>query len=253
MDDDKLFFTILKLIKDSNGIGASKVQKGLIGHGIKVSQSSVGRYLKEMENDGYIKKNDHKGRILTKKGYEAILKRETIDEYSTVQNAFIELLNKTGNQKMLDYLNVRKTIETEAIRLAAVKITYDELDKIECIMRKQLTLYNKYGNKIQNNEIPQSMGDLDCEFHFNIVQASKNKYLEKFFLMLEMSSRTQELYACVSGLKIEEHINIFEQLKKRNVQKSVECMAQHIDNVIEGCKTYWKTKEIIEKYLRTSK
>lgn len=249
--NDNQLFLILNAIQESKvPIGSGRLLEKLKKNGFNISLSTMGRILEEIDDDGYIKKDGYKGRVITKLGEEKLSELQFIKETNIVQTELMELINKTGKVGMLNYLHARKAIESEAIRLAVETITDEEIESLASILAKELRTLRDQNLDATNDKIIQSQGELDYKFHHAIIKASKNPYFDTFYRLLEASGKMQEMYFFIVGQSIEDHIIIFECIKERNGKEAILSLRNHLDNVISKCESYWKNRELVEKYLK---
>lgn len=126
-----------------------------------------------------------------------------------------------------ELLEVRKILEVGAVRLAALNHTKEDLIALENIVQK-MTNMNKINEKV------------DYEFHYQIVQASKNNILIHLLqsiseLMIEtirdtiyISSNKQN-----SNQFLNDHHRIFNAIRKKDPQLAEKYMLEHLTHVEE--------------------
>lgn len=126
-----------------------------------------------------------------------------------------------------ELLEVRKILEVGAVRLAALNHTKEDLIALENIVQK-MTNMNKINEKV------------DYEFHYQIVQASKNNILIHLLqsiseLMIEtirdtiyISSNKQN-----SNQFLNDHHRIFNAIRKKDPQLAEKYMLEHLNHVEE--------------------
>ena len=107
--NDNQLFLILNAIQESKvPIGSGRLLEKLKKNGFNISLSTMGRILEEIDDDGYIKKDGYKGRVITKLGEEKLSELQFIKETNIVQTELMELINKTGKVGMLNYLTLER-------------------------------------------------------------------------------------------------------------------------------------------------
>ncbi len=139
--------------------------------------------------------------------------------------------------EVLDLLEMRMIIETEAAGLAAIRHNHEEINELE----KALFAFRK------TLEDEESVGDeADYNFHKVLVKATNNPFLLQSFENL--SNLHQKALAYSLKLNIgfrrkremvyNEHFAIFEAIKNRDSQLAKEKMRLHLSNAYEKLKSY---------------
>jgi DNA-binding GntR family transcriptional regulator len=131
-------------------------------------------------------------------------------------------------QDAYDYFNLRMILECAAVEQAAAKITDEHLGRLEVLI-------------IPENSVENSGGMLDrnFEFHSLIAHASGNERLARLLERLLVEMRRLITVGWVPG----EHHRLMEALRKRDPQRAVEAMREHIltvmDNALRGTAQAW--------------
>lgn len=211
----KLYQEILLKINDI--IGQDRLQVGdrlpserELAERLKVGRSSVREALRALELLGLIS---------TRRGEGTFIQDNTSHHLVEILAFFI-----LGNQKSKkDLLETRKIIEIDVIRLAAERITDEELILLERIIVES-------ENKLNNGTIPI---EEDYLFHETIALASKNNLLYKIWKpivdygktileeSLERSGRPEN--------SILEHKLILKALKDKNILEAEQQMKLHLE------------------------
>jgi GntR family transcriptional regulator, transcriptional repressor for pyruvate dehydrogenase complex len=132
-------------------------------------------------------------------------------------------------EQVYELLEMRSIIETEAAALAAFRYQIEDLDKLE----KALQLF-----KVTVQDESSIGHEADFNFHWEIVKASKNRFL------IQSIENLSELYrkALAFSLKknvgmprkreqvYEEHSKIFNAIKDREPEKAAYYMKTHLTN-----------------------
>lgn len=129
-----------------------------------------------------------------------------------------------------DVLEVRKGMETLAIKLACKRITEEELEKLEEIEMK-------FQKMIENDDLT-GMAETDVAFHDTIYHATNNQRLVQLLNNLgeQMYRYRMEYLKDREGWNtlIEEHRAICEALRERDQEKGQECIYAHVDNQLKA-------------------
>lgn len=245
---NEINYFMLDIINNSNSpIGAIKLKKILDEKNINISEAKVGRILSNLDNDGYTKKEGSSGRVLTDDGINKLIEYQYIFKSKEHYNDIISLINKTGLEGMLNYLNAREGIELQSIALAINSVTEEDIKKLQSILLQQMEVFSNYVDK--KPTISQS--HLDYQFHHYIIKLSNNPFLEAFYGMLTCSGQVQQMYEFIAGQSyIEDHLKIFERIREKNVKQAQEELRKHLDGVKKECIIYWQNKALYEEYLQ---
>lgn len=179
--------------------GEIKADTRLIIHQLALSYDSsdipVREALKELAAEDLIEMSPHKG---------SHVKRLSIKE-------------------MQDMLEIRKTLEPLAARLAAENATPELIQSLEALHRQSIDMaaeknYSDYST-------------INREFHRLIVEASDNTYLKKILSELLSNERRTKtifnLFPEVVAVSLEEHAEMIRLLKEGKGQEIAELMLQH--------------------------
>ena len=131
-----------------------------------------------------------------------------------------------NNYLLSDFFDMRMTLEIKAIRMAAVSITDEELDKLE----RTITVMKE----MSDNSV--AFGEAENRFHYLIAKASRNAFL-KIFIESLMDAQavytTEELGGSYCREIVHDHEKIFCALKHHNEAECERYMAQHVANAYE--------------------
>ena len=137
-------------------------------------------------------------------------------------NPFSEIL---GNEKelIIEMLEFRRILETEIARLAALRRTEEDIARMESsidLMREDI---KNGGIGIEG----------DTAFHDALAAACKNSVFEKMLLMAKgLLVKTRQTTLKLKGQPekgLEDHIKIFNAVKKGNSELSLKLMMEHIE------------------------
>lgn len=173
---------------------------------------------------------------------EALKKLEAIDliEIRPNSGAFVKSISAESfesllpqmieheRKNMLEFLEVRKRLETWCVSEAAINATDEDIQTIGDIIRVMES----------SQKDPERLKKADIEFHKAIVAINKNTVLTHLIstfvtLMYSMRFVMDLLYDPKKNDKIlEHHKSIYDSLKRRDPEKAREKILEHIDYLI---------------------
>ena len=135
---------------------------------------------------------------------------------------------KLSQQRLMDIYQIREVLEGLAARQAASSITQTDLNRL----RELLEMHKEKINKDQVHTYFQKEGDFD--FHFRIVQASKNSHL--ISLLCNDLYYLHRLYRYQFGMPssdrsntaLKEHENIVDAIEDKDAELAEILMRRHI-------------------------
>ena len=221
-----MFFLLLSKIQEhEEPLGAWTLGALLTDQGTRLSTATIGRYLKMMDSRGLTVRKGNQGRAITESGRtwlrgvtERLARAEGPDEASTS-------LRVNEYSDLLDLIQVRKTIEMETVRLAALNATQEELWKL----RRSVSLY--YRDVAEDKSHDESA----YNFHAIIAEMSHNKYYKNFLDILIFEE--QQIEECMDKLVTKERGNVYvvqhddiaTALEMHDAGLAQQRMAEHID------------------------
>ena len=231
---DKWKKTILEIINEAEGpVGSWYIVNEFTERGIEVSSATVGRELNQLEVLGYLEKHGYKGRSITSLGKRVIEVANTSLELDYYKKSLDDLINSNVLDNFLMVLEARLAIERQTARLAAERMTDEELVELEQVLLRQQN----------HSKDHQSIANDDISFHSTIAKASKNKALYSLYMMLssmgQQSQLFEELRHRVGDNYSNFHGRIYAALQSRDSDYAEQCMIDHITKLITDVKQYW--------------
>ena len=225
---------ILESLKVAQGpMGSWNLVEKLEEKGQYVSSATIGRTLSSLERRGFVKKDGHNGRVITKNGLEALNNHEMFNYLNEQAQTLEQMISTTVLEDYIIVLQARKAIERETARLAAENITREELAAIKSILDEQR----------ERHRTGESVASSDISFHRAIAKASRNKVLETLYLMLfsygQQTTIFEHVRKQVNAIYMTSHEEIYQALKKHDSELAEKCMIKHIDSLIEDVTKYW--------------
>ncbi len=139
------------------------------------------------------------------------------------------VVNHISPKDLLDILNIRQELETYAICLAAQKINEKDIDNLNVIIQQMERAVFTNNTLLFNN--------LNLEYHRNIIFISNNnKLIEICDNLHQQSERWIKSIVVKERLmhSLQEHVEIYNSLKKKDVDGAKKAMSIHISNIIKN-------------------
>ncbi len=187
-------------------VGDKLPPERLLTERLKVSRSTIREALKRWETLGIVERRKGSGTFL----------RSSISDCDN----FISLKIKNDAENMLNTLEIRRVLESEACALAALRATDEEIEYIrKCI------------NEVKKvNDIYGGAGNQDWNFHCSIYRATGNPIFEE--LLDAMDNNFHAFFDAppefgFSSDSFKFHIQLFEAIESRDAE-----LARKISNKI---------------------
>ena len=224
-------YMMLRQIRNRpNGLGAWELPTMLSKEGIEISTATVGRYLKDLDNDNLTRKVGNRGRVLTEEGEKRLTQLELDVESSFIHKSVKDAVSGSEYQDLMDIYAVRVVVELEAVKLCCRNATEEDLKKIE----EYVTEYEVQAEK--GNDFT----DVSLDFHVLIAQGTHNHFMEKLLAMLIFEQKIIEynleyLVTRSCGKRFsEQHRSIFKSICQRNEAEAVQLMKDHFDDIVNS-------------------
>ncbi len=233
-DKDEQEYRVLRLLSQAAGpVGSGQLSRMLAASGETLSEATVGRLLRSLDDKGYTKRLGYRGRVLTAAGRKRLEQLERQTQQLHAGFKFINSLKADKLNELLEVLVARRAIERENARLAAEKITDRELAMLREIIERHKRLHRE--GKIGAAE--------DVEFHRLIAKASRNRVLLAATDVIryngQLSPALHFIRTQVRGTIVEDHERILEALEAGDPAAAEQAMIQHLENVMADVKKYW--------------
>lgn len=223
-----------ELNKTEQILGSGVLKEALRQAGMELSEATVGRLLRDMDNKGYTKRVGFQGRKLTTKGMERLEHLEREQQRVFYGSELLKSLNTQKKQDLIDILIARRAVEGEIARLAAQHATAAEIDQ----MRQVLELQSKLVNSGQTGV------EQDTEFHVMLAKAGKNRILYAVVHLIRQEGQFSPVLEYIRqqlrGAMVKDHQLILEAIEQRQLQQAYEAMVNHIEGLISDVERYWE-------------
>ncbi len=131
MDDGKRarnmeLATLALLAESGEPVGSPRLVTTLTGEGIEVAEATAGRYLRTMDERGLTIRIGRQGRLITDRGRQRLQHLLLVNRLDEQSSELVRILSERDITQLIDILNLRRAVEGEAARLAALRATDDE-------------------------------------------------------------------------------------------------------------------------------
>jgi GntR family transcriptional repressor for pyruvate dehydrogenase complex len=148
-------------------------------------------------------------------------------------NSMLRFLTVIDSDFIIDFIQMRKIIETECARLAASFATQEQIDMMEDIHKKRLNIYEDNINDL--SPVRSKLQKLDFSFHQTVALASKNIVFISFVdSMHNIISKHQNVAKIDTKITIDSlkfHEQVITAIKNHDGDKAASYMYNHIDEI----------------------
>lgn len=194
-----------------------------------VSRVTLREALKKLDTKGLIEIHQGKGTFV----------RDNDRMFLEKQFEFHTVL---GEKTIIALFEARKILETALVRLATERIKEEEIDRLRLILGEM--------EQTVCEDDSLKFARFDFQFHKEMARIAKNEILlmmlDKIQFLIETQQREMFEYARNSKpLKaaFQDHQDIFEMIRGRNAYGASEKMRQHIENMEDRVKSFYKSKK----------
>lgn len=236
MDSDKnlsMELVALTLLADSDRpVGSQRLAQACAAAGIDVAEATAGRFLRQLDQRGLTEvQGGKRGRLMTPQGFARLQELKATTRLKAHGANLVRAATATDLSNLIDLLLVRRAVETEAARLAALRGTDAELEEIEQQARSHRC-------DIEAGRTPGV--NRSTLFHRSVAEASHNDMLISVALLLlepanaALNKALEEVSVLskVASSHAEEHLELAEALLARDASEAEEVMHRHLSRLI---------------------
>jgi len=232
---EKLERDILAIIRDSaQPVGCGNISQVLQGKGYAISEATVGRLLRELDNQGRTDKAGFQGRMLSAQGAARLAELENKEKSLQWGAEFANALRGHSKDQLLEVLVARRAIESELACLAAAKGTAAEVAQLRDILERQRQALADGGTAAQE----------DVDFHALIARMAGNRILGAAIALIrqdtQLSPVLEYIRRRVKSAVYIDHQRIAEAIAAGQADLARELMTEHINNLMKDVEKYWK-------------
>lgn len=206
---------LLTIIRDSaQPVGCGYISQVLQNKGHSISEATVGRMLRDLDNHGYTDKAGFQGRSLSAKGLARLEELENKRKSLEWGIEFASALRGHSKAQLLEVLVARRAIESELAYLAA------------------------------RNRSEADAAREDVEFHALIARMAGNRILGAAIALIrqdtQLSPVLEYIRRRVKSAVYIDHQRIAEAIAAGQADLARELMTEHINNLMKDVEKYWK-------------
>jgi GntR family transcriptional regulator, transcriptional repressor for pyruvate dehydrogenase complex len=227
----------LETVASADGpVGASRLVERLSQHDIELSEATAGRFLRSLDRRGLTQPVGKLGRLLTEAGRLRIRELEIMQRQDEQTALLVGAASPVDIGELIDLLYVRRAVEPEAARHAALRATDEEREALR-------TLADSHVHHVMGGG-----GDADAalNLHRLVARASHNKMLIAVAgLTVDPStnglSTLLDLISSEAGAQFtfaHEHREIVDAILVRDPDRAGNLMREHIDDLIKVVDQY---------------
>lgn len=232
--NSQLTHWILDILRsDGQPLGAGSLGYLLQKRGSSISAPTIGRKLRDMEQQGLLQKIGVDGRILTAAGKNLLAQLDREHHIEASAQQFLKLLKRNSRKDIVDQLVARRTIEAETAGLAADRVSTAGIKKLEAIVEKQRAVVDSGESGVEE----------DIKFHTLIGELSENPILSAMVRLLRSEGWLNHVMVAIRsrvGTRfVVDHEEILKAIRARNASAARQAMEGHIDRLVADVDRYW--------------
>ncbi|WP_054637824.1 FadR/GntR family transcriptional regulator [Thalassobacillus sp. C254] len=229
---DILNYLLLKyLSKMQTPVGSWVLRDLLQKEGLNVSTATIGRALKNLDSQELTKLIEAQGRVITAEGIQYVkVFSEKIRIYNLQQN-IMDAVQPKNIDELLDLMRVRKALECETARLAALRATDQNIEVLE----KTVCIHEKC---VETNDDPTKPA---LGFHGELAKSSNLRFLiASLDLLINDELWLEDRFIEITRERADEytlhHRLIASAIRERDPDEANHQMGIHMDAIIEDLK-----------------
>jgi DNA-binding GntR family transcriptional regulator len=166
--------TLTILAHADEPVGSVRLAEAFLDAGLIAGDATAGRYLRKLDRSGLTRPISTKGRLITEKGRRRLAELRAAKQNHEQSARIVQAIKATDIDEAIELLYVRRAVEAEAARLAAIRATKEEIDQI-------LALESAQG---QDLSLGETRVNAFLAFHRLVARASHNRMLIAVAMML---------------------------------------------------------------------
>ncbi|MDT0196523.1 FCD domain-containing protein [Arthrobacter sp. AB6] len=219
---------LLLVIRESTGpVGTRVARRELLDQGLDLSESTISRQLRDLDELGLTVSVGTKGRVLTPAGEAYAADVATAGEWQELLRATTAV--KTTHD-VLNLLKARRAVEPEAAREAAGTATEEDVARLRSLIRR-------HAAKVPNKSMAPWQAAL--EFHRTVASLAMNPLL-KVMLGVVLSKSFEPVEAALDVIMeshgdhtrdVDDHSAVVDAIAEGNSELAAKLMQDHLEQV----------------------
>jgi len=224
---DLLQFYVLDLLAEAGSpVGAAALLQRVLPKGIDVSQATLGRALRALDERRLTLKLSNKGRVLTPEGRSWLTEARHRDQAQRWTEETLLTVGQSTLAELRQSMIARRAIEGEIARLAAESASPAQVQGLSRIVEEQ-------GRELQMGGRGASQA---VDFHLAVAQACGNRFLAAAANVVRTSSEALEtlMYhlGATVGVSHREHLELVSAIAARDPRAAQDAMERHLNELI---------------------
>jgi DNA-binding FadR family transcriptional regulator len=234
-DEPRLELVALALLAElDEPVGSVRLAEAFVDAGIPVAEATAGRYLRRLDRAGLTRPVSTRGRVITDSGRQRLAELRLARQRDEHSARIVQAITATEVEQVADLLYVRRAVEAEAARLAALRATDEERRLIVAAADANLHDFAR-----DDTRVPSTLS-----YHRAVARASHNSLLIAVAMML-LDEEHEPLARILDQLTTEfdsgiatgfalAHRRTAEAIRARDPQAAEASMRGHFDRLIAG-------------------
>ncbi|MGE5653702.1 MAG: FCD domain-containing protein [Bacillota bacterium] len=222
------------IARSTEPLGSGTLCSQLAHMGVGISEATVGRILRQLDQKNLTARIGYQGRRLTPEGEARLAQLARLNDEALITNELRESLRLQDKQDLIDTLVARRAIEREIARLAAVNISAEEIQHLRACVE----------DHVKHLARGESVSHDDMVFHRIIAKASHNRILEAALELIRQNWQYTPMLAYirtqVNTNIVPDHQRILAALESGSPEGAENATIMHLDGLIRDVQTFWE-------------
>jgi GntR family transcriptional repressor for pyruvate dehydrogenase complex len=217
------------IAQSTDPIGARRLSQIFRSHNVQVAEATGGRFLRSLDVSGLTLKSRKLGRVLTERGRQRLEDLQSRMQSFECSSRVVAAADVGTLDELLDLLRVRRAVDAEAARLAAMRATTREIRQLSTMAQIQTDCTGSCDRLERSHS-----------FHFLLADASHNRMLSAMTALL-LDPTNDKLAILLDQISVKfgaitdmtcDHHRIAAALVRRDREEAERLARQHVDKMI---------------------
>jgi DNA-binding FadR family transcriptional regulator len=219
------------LAEQSEPLGSPRLVTEFRAEGVDVAEATAGRFLRALDERGLTLRVDRQGRLITERGRQRLQHLQLVERLAERSSELVRILSASETEELIEILHLRRAVEGEAARLAALRATDEERQR----MRWFATQHHDRVNAEEDGK-PDALN-----FHLEVARAAHSPIVRATIeLLIQPPSDPYmtilDIITIQAGAQYgfaHEHGAVADAILNRDGAAAELAMRQHVDALIE--------------------